>query len=141
MKKTITLAIVLFIAVTSFVIVYGNAVIVDFQGDPGNNKVTLHWATISEVNCKTFEIERSLNNTDFKKIGSLRAIGNSTSRQEYSFEDKNVFKTTSLSRTFYYRLKVIDVDGSFRLHSEVISVTPSISGAKYTWGSIKALFR
>ncbi|NOZ61717.1 MAG: hypothetical protein GXO74_08540 [Calditrichaeota bacterium] len=141
MKKKITVVFISLIACASFVLVYGNAVIVEFHGAPGNSKVTLHWATISEVNCKTFEIERSLNNTDFKKIGSVRAIGNSTSRQEYSFEDKNVFKTSTISRTFYYRLKIIDIDGSFRLHSEVISVTPSISGAKYTWGSIKALFR
>ncbi len=140
MKKTITFITILFI-IASFVIVYGNAVIVDFQGTPGKNKVTLHWATLSEVNCKTFEIERSLNNTDFKKIGSVAASGNSTSRLEYKFEDRNVFKTAYITRTFYYRIKIIDNDGKFRIHSQVISVTPSISGAKYTWGSIKALFR
>ncbi|OQX88995.1 hypothetical protein B6D60_00360 [candidate division KSB1 bacterium 4484_87] len=141
MKRSITWTFAIFLLITSFVIVYGNAVIVEFHGTAGKNKVTLNWATLSEVNCKTFEIERSLNNTNFKKIGSVRAAGNSTTRKEYAFEDRNIFKTTSLSRTFYYRLKVIDTDGSFRLHSDVISITPSISGAKYTWGSIKALFR
>lgn len=126
--------------ILSSVILYAGAVIINFRGEPGTNKVTLKWSTLSEVNCKGFEIERSLNQADFKKIGFKKASGNSSAQINYVFEDKNVYKS-AVSRTFYYRLKIVNLDGSSKIFSQVVAVTPSISGARYTWGSIKALFR
>jgi len=120
--------------------IYGGAVIIDFRGEPGHNEVTLYWSTLSETNCKGFQIERSLNRTDFKKIGFLDGTGVSSIRKDYKFVDKTVFKP-EIDRTFHYRLKVINLDNSNSIYSQIVSVTPSISGARYTWGSIKALFR
>lgn len=123
-----------------FAALYAGTVIVDFRGEPGPNRVTLSWSTLSELNCKDFQIERSLNKTDFKKIGIIDGAGASSSRKNYEYIDYTVFKPQT-DRTFYYRLKVITIDDSESTYSEIISVTPSISGARYTWGSIKALFR
>ena len=118
---------------------YAGTVIVNFKGEASNNKAILKWTTISEDNCKEFVIERSLDQKIFQKVGSVKAAGTSTQRKDYELIDKSVFRTTE--NTFYYRIRIIDKDGSSSLFSEVVSVTPSISGVRHTWGSIKALFR
>lgn len=121
-------------------VLYAGAVIVDFRGEPGSNKVTLYWSTLNETSCSGFQIERSLNKEEFKKIGFIKGNGNSTGRRDYKYEDKTVFKTES-DRTFYYRLTIVNQDNTESTYSQIVAVTPSISGARYTWGSIKALFR
>ena len=127
------------VLILSYSLLIAGAVIVDFKGEPGKNKVVLKWSTLSESNCKEFEIQRSLDKTNFQKIGSVEAQGNSSEKKEYTFEDKSVFKATS--NTFYYRIKIINKDASESMYDEVIVVTPSVSGVQHTWGSIKALFR
>lgn len=124
----------------SSLVLYAGAVIVDFRGEPGSNKVKLRWSTLSELKCKGFQIDRSLDKVEFSEIGFVKAVGNSSTRQDYEFEDKTVFKT-QVNRTFHYRLKIVNTDNTESIYSEIVSVTPSISGARYTWGSIKALFR
>jgi len=128
-----------FIALFSYVL-FASAVIIDFHGEPGANKVTLYWSTLSEINCKGFKIERSMDKKDYKEVGFKKGAGNSASQLNYKFEDNTVYKS-AVNRTFYYRIKIVDMDGKESVFSTIISVTPSISGARYTWGSIKALFR
>ncbi len=41
---------------------------------------------------------------------------------------------------FYYRLKIVDNDGTVR-YSPVSEVLLSFSPVQHTWGSIKAMFR
>ena len=119
---------------------YAGAVIVDFRGEPGPNKVTLYWSTLSEVNCKGFQIERGLSKTDFNRVDFVKGADNSSTRRNYEFIDKTVYKPET-TRTFYYRLKLVNNDESESTYSEIVAVTPAISGARYTWGSIKAIFR
>ena len=121
-------------------ILFAGAVIVDFRGESGQNKVTLYWSTLSETNCRGFQIERGLNKTDFKKIGFVNGAGSSSVRKDYKYIDKSVYKPGT-NRTFHYRLKVINSDNSESVYSQIVSVIPAISGARYTWGSIKAIFR
>ena len=117
------------------------AVVVDFRGESGENKVILKWSTLSESNCNGFQVERSLNQTEFTKIGFVEGARTASStKKEYQYIDKTVFKT-QVNRTFYYRLKLINSDNTNTVFSQVVAVTPSISGARYTWGSIKAMFR
>ncbi|MFQ6112758.1 MAG: hypothetical protein ACE5NG_01575 [bacterium] len=116
-------------------------IILDFHGEPGYNKVTLKWTTQNEINLKGFEVQRGLDNKkdrDFKAIGFVKATSEKKDKKKYTYEDKSVFK--QFDRTFYYRLKIVDNDGSFS-YSKAISVTPTISSARQTWGSIKAMFR
>ncbi|MBD3288764.1 hypothetical protein GF337_08185 [candidate division KSB1 bacterium] len=136
MKKAIHLFLILFL---SYSLLMAGAVIVDFKAEPGKNKVVLKWSTLSESNCKEFEIQRGLDKTNFQKIGAVDAQGNSADKKEYTYEDKTVFKATS--NTFYYRIKIINKDASESMFDEVVVVTPSVSGVQHTWGSIKALFR
>ncbi|MEE4311203.1 MAG: hypothetical protein V2J62_04985 [candidate division KSB1 bacterium] len=116
-----------------------SAVIVDFKGDASRNMITIKWSTVSEVNCKEFVIERSLDNRTFNRIGTVEATGSSSDKQDYKYEDKSVFKTSD--NTFYYRINIVDKDGRESMFSEVVSVTASVSSVRHTWGSLKAMFR
>jgi len=141
MKSKITItSVLLALLLCSSLLLYAGAVIVDFRGEPGHNKVTLYWSTLSETNCQGFQIERGLSKTNFDKIGFVKGAINSSVRKDYKFVDKTVYKP-EISRTFYYRLKIINKNNSVSIYSQIVSITPSISGARYTWGSIKALFR
>ena len=139
-RKIAAIITIVFILIYFNFLLYAGAVIVDFRGEPGSNLVTLYWSTLNETKCKGFQIERSLNKTDFEKVDFIKGAANSSERKDYKFVDKTVFKP-DINRTFYYRIKIVNEDNSVSVYAQVISVTPSISGARYTWGSIKALFR
>ncbi len=117
---------------------WAGAIVSEFRAEPGRNKVTLKWQAEAEINLKGFEIERGLSKTELQKIDFVEAKGNATAKTEYSFEDNSVFKTEA--RVYYYRLKIMDRDGAFTF-TNVLEVNPTISGARATWGSIKAMFR
>lgn len=122
--------------------VLAGAIVTGFRGEPGFNKVTLKWTSESENSLKAFEIQRAIVNQDQEleknKVTTLEAKGSLQNRTEYVYEDNSVFKTTG--RTYYYRLKIVDQDGRFT-YSPIITVSPTISSARQTWGSIKAMFR
>ncbi|MFQ5823941.1 MAG: hypothetical protein ACE5JB_07795 [bacterium] len=137
-KSTILFSIILLLGLN---FLKAGAIIIDFHGEPGYNKVTLKWTTQNEINLKGFEVQRGFDNKndkDFKAIGFVKTSIEKKDKKNYSFEDKSVFK--QIERTFYYRLKILDNDGSFS-YSKQISVTPTISSVRQTWGSIKAMFR
>jgi hypothetical protein len=120
-------------------VLFAGAVVSEFRAEPGRNKVTLKWTSEAEINLKGFEIERGLSKTDLQKIDFLEAKGNATAKTEYSYEDNTVFKAEG--RVYYYRLKIVNKDGSTSLYDNIIEVNPVISSARATWGSIKAMFR
>jgi hypothetical protein len=69
----------------------------------------LNWATENETNSNRYEIERSIDGVHFENRGNVRAVGNSNVTQRYQyFDDLNVNV-----KIVYYRLKMIDNDGSF----------------------------
>ncbi|MCB0667203.1 MAG: PQQ-dependent sugar dehydrogenase [Saprospiraceae bacterium] len=70
--------------------------------------VLLDWQTGFEMDVSHFEIERSFENEPFKQIGVVPAIGNETDITEYEYLDNN-----TLPGHYLYRLKTIDLDGSF----------------------------
>lgn len=96
-----------------------------------DNSVGLRWTTSSEVNSSHFDIEKSKDGFFFEKIGEVRASGNSNVPLDYNFTDKvNIYTQTSF--TYYYRLKMVDLDGASE-YSDVRSasfgglVTPTLS--------------
>jgi len=78
-------------------------------------KVTLNWQTATEVNSYAFEVQRK--SLDWINIGTVPAHGNSNSPKQYSFTDMQ--PTTGI---IYYRLKMIDNDGSYEF-SHTVSIT------------------
>lgn len=71
------------------------------------NAVKLDWETLSELNNKGFEIEKSENGVDFEQIGFVDGVGNSSQLNRYQFTDNDAL------RSAYYRLKQIDTDGKY----------------------------
>jgi len=136
MKKHI---VVTLLAVTGGLsVLWAGAVISEFRAEPGRNKVTLKWTSEAEINLKGFEVQRGRDEKHYDKIDFVNAKGSTIGKTEYTYEDNSVFKTAS--RTYYYRLKIMDKNGGFT-YSKSISVNPTISSARATWGSIKAMFR
>jgi photosystem II stability/assembly factor-like uncharacterized protein len=92
-----------------------------FSASVVNNSVNLTWKTTTEVNNYGFDVERSLANSAWQKIGFVAGSGNSNSPKEYSFTDN-----PSGGTSFSYRLKQIDIDGSFKYYDAVtVNLTAS----------------
>lgn len=97
--------------------------------------VKLEWKTGEEINLKNFVIERRTQQSAFVDLTTINPKG---SNSFYSYIDESVYKSSSF--VFTYRIRIVDNDSKISYSSEV-SVSPSISGVKRTWGSIKAMFR
>lgn len=96
--------------------------IIEFTAHKNNNEVLLHWITATEINCKSFEIQRANDAEHFEKIGEISGHGNSNSLLDYHFIDEN-----PLSETTYYRLKQWDFDGSY--HYSILVIVNEIDNA------------
>ena len=82
-----------------------------------NRNVTLNWATSTETNNSVFEIERSVVNGSWSKVGNVAGNGTTLNGHSYSFTDRNL-----ASGNYSYRLKQIDFNGNFEyfnLNNEV----------------------
>ncbi|HMN49109.1 MAG TPA: T9SS type A sorting domain-containing protein [Ignavibacteriaceae bacterium] len=87
------------------------------------NAVQLNWKTATETNNSGFEILKSVNGSKFSRIGFVEGNGTTTESKSYSFVDRSV----KAGENYGYRLKQIDLDGTFE-YSKVVNVsgiTPS----------------
>ncbi len=89
-----------------------------FAANAINNIVELKWFTATELNNYGFEIERATaykgNLNEWVKVGFVHGSGNSNSPKDYSFTDYEPYVGQS-----YYRLKMIDIDGTFEYTNEI----------------------
>jgi hypothetical protein len=92
-------------------------ILTSFQGQLSQNGVTINWQTSTETNSERFDVQRSANLVSYETIGSLLAAKTSESTQVYEVVD-----TTPIEGLNYYRLKMIDLDGTFA-YSSPIAVT------------------
>ncbi len=77
--------------------------------------IPLLWETANEYNFSGFEIQRSLNGKKFIHLSWIPGKGGQAG-SSYRYEDKDV----QPGITYYYRLKIVDNDGSFE-YSPVVS--------------------
>jgi spore germination protein YaaH len=94
--------------------------LVNFNALLSGRKVHLSWMTINEINSFGFEVEKSIDLSFWQTLGFVPAKGNSTLPINYSYTDEKFEFDKS-----YYRLKVIDTDGSFK-YSNIIDVKDSL---------------
>lgn len=87
-----------------------------FKASVTSQGVELKWETASEIDNQYFAIEKSLDAQQFHSIGQIKGNGTVSGSSAYTYLDK------SINRTAYYRLKQVDIDGSF-IYSAVISAT------------------
>jgi hypothetical protein len=94
-----------------FAVSSGSAILpltlLDFTAQSDNNAAFLAWQTTNERNTAYFDIEKSLNAKKWSTIGVQKAgqVGGG-----YKYTDMQAFERQN---TAFYRLKMIDVDGSF----------------------------
>lgn len=87
-----------------------------FNASPRDNAIYLDWTTESETNVEGFELQRAIDGHNFTTIQWLDARGNNTGSITYGYSDEAV----TLGKTYYYRLKMQDLDGTYE-YSNVIS--------------------
>lgn len=91
-----------------------------FNGANSNGDAILYWNTASEKGTDRFEVEVSVNEKEFVAAGTVMAVGNSSNVVKYSFVDDAAFAENNVSK-LYYRLKIVDKDGSFE-YSKTIAL-------------------
>ncbi|HMF69954.1 MAG TPA: T9SS type A sorting domain-containing protein [Flavitalea sp.] len=96
---------------------YAVAKISAFSAISANGEYQLTWETVTENNVKQYDVEYSYNNRDFQRAG----IVNAANRTFYTYNH-----TTSARPSMFYRLKIIDNDGS-SVYSNVITVSNSLA--------------
>lgn len=79
-------------------------------------EVALKWTTASEENMDHYEIQRSQDGRSFSFLESIDLPEDSETTKSYQAFDKNPFRGLS-----YYRLKMVDLDGSVE-YSEIKSI-------------------
>ncbi|QRR01299.1 CBM96 family carbohydrate-binding protein [Dyadobacter sandarakinus] len=77
----------------------------------------LTWQTISETRSDHFEVEHSTNARSWNLLGAVNAKGESTALENYQFTHLHPGHGSN-----YYRLKMVDADGSFT-YSQVKQIT------------------
>ena len=70
----------------------------------------LNWITQSEINTSHYDVERSEDGIHFTKRAAKNATGSPTISQNYDYTDLLNTNATIV----YYRLKIVDNDGSFK---------------------------
>jgi hypothetical protein len=96
-----------------------------FAASVSGTNVNLSWVTATEINNQGFEIERSSDQSEWKRIGFVEGFGTTTEMKYYSYTDSKL-KTG----TYFYRLKQMDFDGTSEYSSEVeVEVTIPIEFA------------
>ncbi|HTI94145.1 MAG TPA: T9SS type A sorting domain-containing protein [Puia sp.] len=88
----------------------------NFDATAQGTAALLQWATATEQNVSHFEIQRGIDGTVFTPIGNVATTGNTDLPKNYRFTDPS--PGTGI---VYYRLKMIDLDGS-ATYSKVASV-------------------
>ncbi|OQA67133.1 MAG: Ycf48-like protein [Ignavibacteria bacterium ADurb.Bin266] len=90
--------------------------LISFDSVVEDNLVTLRWFTSSETNNYGFEILRSEDKINWKKIAFVEGKGTTTETQSYTVNDE-----ISESNSYYYQLKQIDYNGTIQF-SKIIEV-------------------
>lgn len=109
-----------------------------FTARTEGNVGVLNWSTAEETNSFAFEVERSANGKKWSTIGTVAAKGSGNRLVNYSFPDAELSKGIN-----YYRLKMVDTDGSFN-HSHIVSLRSSfgkeVSAVTYPNPTSEAVF-
>lgn len=90
--------------------------LISFDAVNDGDDVRVDWRTATELDNDRFEVERSADGTDFEHIATVAGAGTSHTMLHYTHYDQR-----PLGGTSYYRLKQVDLDGTFT-YSDVVAV-------------------
>jgi len=108
------------------------------------NNVELTWQTASEVNTSRFEVQHSANGINWNTLTEVQAAGNFAGLKNYRF-----LHAQPSAGINYYRLKMVDLDGTFA-YSKIVNVLntrstlnaylyPNPSSGNVSFGTVNAL--
>lgn len=106
-----------------------------------SSTVLLQWATWSEVNFSHFELERSNDATTFTPLARIAGI-NRPNGSNYSYTDISIANSTK-----YYRLKMVDKDGSIAYSNVLTDVFNNVGNSLMVYPTVsngtavKAVFK
>lgn len=86
--------------------------LIGFEVKRVENMTVLNWQTSEEKNSEYFEIQQSEDSRNWTALGTVKAAMESVGKREYSFQDP-----AERFGTQYYRLKMVDIDGSYAYSS------------------------
>ncbi|MBI5325054.1 MAG: T9SS type A sorting domain-containing protein [Ignavibacteriae bacterium] len=101
-----------------------------FNGQVRDNRVDLWWETASEINNYGFHIEKAVygvhDSYKWNTIGFVKGQGTTNSATNYYYSDNNV----EYGRTYHYRLRQVDLDGtqSCESYSGIVTLTVDRNG-------------
>jgi hypothetical protein len=81
--------------------------------------VQLNWSATEQTEFSHFELERSFDGVVFKYIATIAALPGAGTI-DYNYSDKAALKTTV--NAIYYRLKMVDVDGT-KTYSHIVKLS------------------
>jgi hypothetical protein len=83
--------------------------------------VLVNWKILTELNTRNYVIQRSIDGVNFSDIGTVAAIGNTTTELNYRWTDDH-----PLSGVSFYRIKSVDYDGWFS-YSQIVKLNKNAS--------------
>lgn len=95
----------------------------------------VQWATSEEINASHYDVERSEDGTNWKKIAAVFAIGNSNNVNSYSYTDRS-----SVNRIAYFRIRQVDIDGRFTYTAVKTITTANTAAAQVSISSTTGNF-
>jgi hypothetical protein len=99
-----------------------------FNAEKQSNEVLCHWATEQEKNTDYFELQHLNRNQEWVNITRTIAAGNISSQSNYSAV--HAYPHPGMN---YYRLKIVDLDGSFTFSNIAAVDFGKQSGITYNW--------
>jgi len=125
-------------SIASWAIVFGSTALpldlLGFSGQAYAGYNELQWATASERNTASFDIQRSADGVDYLTIGKVRAYGSGSNN--YRFQDN------ASSGVNLYRLRMIDNSGEYT-YSKTVKIsgkTAMEAGIKFAPNPVKDVF-
>jgi hypothetical protein len=104
--------------------------LLSFNGRRTTNNISLGWLTTNEDNVKHFIVERSFDGVAFNNIATVITKRSSDAQLTYTYVDRDPASVKS-NKKIYYRLKLIDKDGSYS-YSTVTVINASSSSTAFT---------
>jgi len=91
--------------------------LIAFDANVNDKMVSILWQTATEINNRGFEIQRRVGDFNWQTIGFVKGNGTTTQTISYAYSD-DLDGLISGGKVFY-RLKMINYDGSFEYSTEV----------------------
>jgi SdrD B-like domain/Secretion system C-terminal sorting domain len=85
--------------------------LLNFNALLNNNKISLNWSTANEINIDRFLVEKSTDGINYTSIAIVLANAGLGNTSNYSYWDNSTMQPALI----YYRLRMVDADGKFKL--------------------------